>query len=73
VRVSRGASFRFEAAVETLVDLDGETVGRLPLEVPVVPRGFSAGKLDQAWIKWVNSVDATIHRHRHNFGTGFAL
>ena len=43
VRVSQGASFRFESAVETLVDLDGETVGRLPLEVPVLPRAFSVG------------------------------
>jgi diacylglycerol kinase (ATP) len=43
VRVSRGTSFRFEAAVETLVDLDGETVGRLPLDVSVVPRGFRVG------------------------------
>src|SRR6185369_4920750 len=37
VRVSRGTSFRFESAVDTLVDLDGETVGRLPLEVSVIP------------------------------------
>ena len=43
VRVSQGASFRFESAVETLVDLDGETVGRLPLEVSVLPRAFSVG------------------------------
>jgi YegS/Rv2252/BmrU family lipid kinase len=43
VRVSRGTSFRFESAVETLVDLDGETVGRLPLEVTVVPRAFCVG------------------------------
>jgi YegS/Rv2252/BmrU family lipid kinase len=42
-RVSRGTSFRFDAAVETLVDLDGETVGRLPLDVSVVPRGFWVG------------------------------
>ena len=41
--VSQGASFRFESAVETLVDLDGETVGRLPLEVSVLPRAFSVG------------------------------
>ncbi len=40
VRVSRGTSFRFESAVETLVDLDGETLGRLPLEVSVVPGAF---------------------------------
>jgi diacylglycerol kinase family enzyme len=43
VRASRGTSFRFEAAVEMLVDLDGETVGRLPLDVSVVPRGFRVG------------------------------
>ena len=28
---------------ETLVDLDGETVGRLPLEVSVIPGGFVVG------------------------------
>lgn len=43
VRLSQGASFRFESEVETLVDLDGETVGRLPLEVSVLPRAFSVG------------------------------
>jgi YegS/Rv2252/BmrU family lipid kinase len=43
VRLSRGTSFRFEAAVETLADLDGETVGHLPLEVSVIPRGFRVG------------------------------
>jgi YegS/Rv2252/BmrU family lipid kinase len=43
VRTSRGKSFRFESDVETLVDLDGETVGRLPLEVSVIPHGFSVG------------------------------
>jgi len=43
VRVSRGTSFRFDSAVETLVDLDGETVGRLPLEVRVLPRAFHVG------------------------------
>ena len=46
VRVSRGASFRFESGVETLVDLDGETVGCLPLEVSVLPRAFSVGVAD---------------------------
>ncbi|MDP1747840.1 MAG: diacylglycerol kinase family protein [Reyranella sp.] len=46
VRVSQGASFRFESEVETLVDLDGETVGRLPLEVSVLPRAFSVGVAD---------------------------
>jgi diacylglycerol kinase (ATP) len=43
VRMSRGTSFRFDSAVETLVDLDGETVGRLPLEVSVLPRAFCVG------------------------------
>ncbi|MEK7688464.1 MAG: diacylglycerol kinase family protein [Pseudomonadota bacterium] len=46
VRLSQGASFRFESEVETLVDLDGETVGRLPLEVSVLPRAFSVGVAD---------------------------
>jgi diacylglycerol kinase family enzyme len=31
--------------VETLVDLDGETVGRLPLEVTVLPQAFVVGAL----------------------------
>ena len=43
VRTSRGTSFRFETDVETLVDLDGETVGRLPLDVSVLPRAFLVG------------------------------
>jgi diacylglycerol kinase family enzyme len=43
VRTSRGTSFRFESDVETLVDLDGETVGRLPLDVSVLPRAFFVG------------------------------
>jgi YegS/Rv2252/BmrU family lipid kinase len=43
VRTSRGTSFRFDSAVDTLVDLDGETVGRLPLEVSVLPAGFRVG------------------------------
>jgi YegS/Rv2252/BmrU family lipid kinase len=43
VRLSRGTSFRFESDAETLVDLDGETVGHLPLEVSVLPRAFSVG------------------------------
>ena len=43
VRMSRGASFRFESSAETLVDVDGETVGRLPLEVSVLPRAFNVG------------------------------
>jgi diacylglycerol kinase family enzyme len=46
VRTSRGTSFRFESKVETLVDLDGETVGRLPLEVSVIPRSFRVGAVD---------------------------
>ena len=29
----------------TLVDLDGETVGRLPLEVSVIPRSFRVGAI----------------------------
>jgi hypothetical protein len=40
VRVTQGTRFRFDSAVETLVDLDGETVGRLPLDVSVIPQGF---------------------------------
>jgi len=43
VRTSRGTSFRFVSDVETLVDLDGETVGRLPLDVSVLPRAFLVG------------------------------
>ena len=43
VRVSRGTFFRFESAVDTLVDLDGETIGRLPLEVSVIPKAFAIG------------------------------
>ncbi len=43
VRMTRGKSFKFEAVVDTLVDLDGETVGRLPLEVSVIPHGFRVG------------------------------
>ena len=43
VRTSRGKTFRFESAVETLVDLDGETVGHLPLEVSVISGGFCVG------------------------------
>ena len=67
-------AFRFEAAVEDmLVDLDGETVGRLPLDVSVIPRGFWVGNTVGPYMKWVNIADATIHRHRHNFGTVFAL
>jgi len=43
VRTSRGRSFQFAADVDTLVDLDGETVGRLPLEVTVLPKAFNVG------------------------------
>ncbi|MBI2738757.1 MAG: hypothetical protein HYX38_19690 [Rhodospirillales bacterium] len=43
VRTARGTSFRFDSAVETLVDLDGETVGRLPLEITVLPQAFRVG------------------------------
>jgi YegS/Rv2252/BmrU family lipid kinase len=43
VRTARGKSFRFEAAIETLVDVDGETVGHLPLEVTVLPRAVNIG------------------------------
>lgn len=43
VSTARGTSFRFESEVDTLVDLDGETIGRLPLEVSVIPRGFFVG------------------------------
>jgi YegS/Rv2252/BmrU family lipid kinase len=43
VRVSRGTSFRFDSGVDTLVDVDGETVGRLPLEVSVIPKAFVVG------------------------------
>ncbi len=40
---ARGTSFRFASDVETLVDLDGEMVGRLPLEVTVLPQAFRVG------------------------------
>ncbi|MBM3647431.1 MAG: diacylglycerol kinase family lipid kinase [Alphaproteobacteria bacterium] len=43
VRMTRGTSFRFDAAMPTLVDLDGETVGRLPLEVSILPGAFRVG------------------------------
>lgn len=46
VRASRGRSFRFTSDVETLVDLDGETIGQLPLDVAVLPRGFSVGAVE---------------------------
>jgi diacylglycerol kinase family enzyme len=34
----RGRRFRFECAEQTLVDLDGETLGNLPLTVTVLER-----------------------------------
>ncbi|MFO1159933.1 MAG: diacylglycerol kinase family protein [Reyranellaceae bacterium] len=46
-RTSRGTSFRFASETETLVDLDGETVGRLPLEVGVLPAAFSVAVPDR--------------------------
>lgn len=46
VRASRGRSFRFNSDVETLVDLDGETIGRLPLDVSVLPRGFAVSAVE---------------------------
>jgi len=47
VRTSRSTSFRFASEVETLVDLDGETVGRLPLDVGVLPRAFLVGTVSR--------------------------
>jgi len=43
VTVTRGKSFAFDSRVDTLVDLDGETIGRLPLEVTVLPQAFRVG------------------------------
>jgi diacylglycerol kinase (ATP) len=43
VRVSSGRTFRFTSPASTLVDLDGETVGRLPLEVTLLPGAFRVG------------------------------
>ncbi len=43
IRLAQGRSFRFDSPVETLVDLDGETVGCLPLDVSVIRHGFSVG------------------------------
>lgn len=43
VRVGSGKLFRFESDLDTLVDLDGETVGKLPLEVSVLPKAFNVG------------------------------
>ncbi len=38
VSVRRGRRFRIEADAQTLVDLDGETIGRLPASITVLPR-----------------------------------
>ncbi len=43
VRMARGTAFRFASTDETLVDLDGEMVGRLPLEVTILPQAFRVG------------------------------
>jgi diacylglycerol kinase (ATP) len=45
VQTARGTSFRFDSGVKTLVDLDGEMVGRLPLEVTVLPQAFRVGAI----------------------------
>lgn len=43
VRRHSGRRFDVSCAVETLVDVDGETVGRLPLRVELIPSGFAVG------------------------------
>lgn len=43
VRMTRGRAFHFKSDVDTLVDLDGETVGRLPLDVSVLPGALTVG------------------------------
>ncbi|MBN9488097.1 MAG: diacylglycerol kinase family lipid kinase [Alphaproteobacteria bacterium] len=43
VHMSRGRSFHFKSAVDTLVDVDGETVGHLPLEVSLLPQALNVG------------------------------
>ena len=43
VRMTRGRTFHFKSAVDTLVDLDGETVGRLPLDVSILPGALTVG------------------------------
>lgn len=40
VSVRHGRQFRIDADAPTLVDLDGETIGRLPAEVTVLPRAL---------------------------------
>ena len=46
VRQARGCRLRFDSEVETLVDVDGETIGRLPLEVSLRPGAFAVGMAD---------------------------
>ena len=43
VRLSRGTSFRFDWGSRPWSISDGATVGRLPLEVSVIPRSFRVG------------------------------
>ncbi len=43
--MSRGRSFRFEADGDTLVDLDGETIGACRSTSRVLPRAFSVGSM----------------------------
>jgi diacylglycerol kinase (ATP) len=43
VRRVTARRLRFESDADTLVDVDGETVGRLPLDVGLVPGGFRVG------------------------------
>jgi diacylglycerol kinase (ATP) len=43
VRCARGRTLRFASDVETLVDVDGETVGRLPLDVSLRPGALTVG------------------------------
>ena len=38
VSLQRGRHFRFDCDVETLVDMDGETIGNLPLTITVLER-----------------------------------
>lgn len=40
VSVRHGRRFRIEADADTLVDLDGETIGRLPASIIVLPRSL---------------------------------
>ncbi len=43
IRTARGRVFDVRAGTEVLVDVDGETVGRLPLRVRVVPGSLHVG------------------------------